>query len=124
MKSIDLSMGRQVEFLLRQDAEVRPGRDSNLVCGPPSGSEVAQFQVHFYQQETMVSPPIKLAILLLLNLYTNPQENADKVTTDSWIFGPVLKRVGEFEASVKKNPLITMGRSIHTARHGHRPKCS
>ena len=67
------------------------------------------FKVHFYQQETMVSPPIKLAIPLLLNLYTNPREDQDKVITDSWVFGPVLKMVGEFEASVKKYPLIAMG---------------
>jgi arylsulfatase len=31
------------------------------------------------------------------------------VITDSWISGPVLKMVGEFEASVKKHPLIAMG---------------
>jgi len=67
------------------------------------------FKVHFYQQETMVSPPIKLAIPFLFNLYTNPREDADKVITDSWIFGPVLKMIGEFDASVKKNPLIAMG---------------
>src|SRR5580692_9443863 len=67
------------------------------------------FEVHFYQQETMVSPPVKLAIPLLFNLYTNPREDQDKVITDSWIFGPVLKMVGEFEASVKKHPLIAMG---------------
>jgi hypothetical protein len=67
------------------------------------------FKEHFNQQETMVSPPIKLAITLLINLYTNPREDQDKVITDSWIFGPVLKMVGEFEASVKKYPLIAMG---------------
>jgi arylsulfatase len=67
------------------------------------------FKVHFYQQETMVSPPVKLAIPLLFNLYTNPREDQDKVITDSWIFGPVLRMVGEFEASVKKYPLIAMG---------------
>ena len=67
------------------------------------------FKVHFYQQETMVSPPVKLAIPLLFNLYTNPREDQDKVITDSWIFGPVLKMVGEFEASTKKYPLIAMG---------------
>ena len=67
------------------------------------------FKVHFYQQDTMVSPPIKLAIPLLFNLYTNPREDTDKVITDSWIFGPVLKMVGEFEASTKKFPLIAMG---------------
>jgi arylsulfatase len=67
------------------------------------------FKVHFYQQETMASPPIKLGIPLLYNLYTNPQENPDKVITDSWIVGPVLKMVGDFEASAKKYPLIAMG---------------
>ena len=67
------------------------------------------FKVHFYQQETMVSPPVKLGIPLLFNLYTNPQENEDKVITDSWIFGPVLKMVADFEESTKKYPLITMG---------------
>ena len=45
----------------------------------------------------------------LLSLYSNPREDQDKVITDSWIFGPVLKMVGEFEASVKKYPLIAMG---------------
>jgi arylsulfatase len=67
------------------------------------------FKVHFYQQETMVSPPLKLSIPLLFNLYTNPREEQDKPAIDSWIIGPVLKMVGEFEASTKKYPLIPMG---------------
>jgi hypothetical protein len=67
------------------------------------------FKVHFYQQETMVSPPIKLGIPLIFNLHTNPREDEDKVITDSWVFGPVLKMVGEFEQSVKRYPLIAMG---------------
>lgn len=67
------------------------------------------YKVHFYQQETMVSPAVKLPIPLLINLYTNPREDADETTLDSWVVGPVLKMVGEFEASVKRNPLIPMG---------------
>jgi arylsulfatase len=67
------------------------------------------FKVHFYQQETMVSPPVKLAIPFLFNLYTNPREDTEKQITDSWVIGPVLKMIGEFEASVKKYPLIAMG---------------
>ena len=67
------------------------------------------FKVHFYQQDTMVSPPVKLAIPFLFNLYTNPREDTDKQITDSWVIGPVLKMVGEFEASTKKHPLIAMG---------------
>jgi arylsulfatase len=67
------------------------------------------FKVHFYQQETMVSPPVKLAIPFLFNLYTNPREDQDKQITDSWVIGPVLKMIGEFEASLKNHPLIAMG---------------
>jgi arylsulfatase len=67
------------------------------------------FKIHFYDQETMISPPVKLGIPLLFNLYTNPQENRDKTTLDSWVIGPALKMVEEFEASVRNFPLIPMG---------------
>jgi arylsulfatase len=67
------------------------------------------FKVHFYQQETMISPPVKLPIPKLFNLYTNPREEDDKVVPDSWIIGPVLKMVGAFEESAKTHPLIPMG---------------
>jgi arylsulfatase len=67
------------------------------------------FKVHFYKQDTMVSPPVKLPIPLLFNLYTNPREDEEKTATDSWVIGPVLKMVAEFEASVKTHPLIAMG---------------
>ena len=36
---------------------------------------------------------------VLFHLYSNPREDQDKVITDSWVFGPVLKMVGEFEAT-------------------------
>jgi arylsulfatase A-like enzyme len=67
------------------------------------------FKLHFYKQDTMVSPPVKLPIPLLFNLYTNPREEEDKPAHDSWVIGPVLKMVAEFEASTKKHPLIAMG---------------
>jgi arylsulfatase len=67
------------------------------------------YKVHFYQQETMVSPAVKLPVPLLLNLYTNPREEEDKPTVDSWVVGPVLRLVAEFEESVKRHPLIPMG---------------
>jgi arylsulfatase len=67
------------------------------------------YKAHFYHQETMVSPALKLGIPHLFNLYTNPREDEAKMAHDSWVVGPVLKMVGEFEASVKKHPLIPMG---------------
>jgi arylsulfatase len=67
------------------------------------------FKVHFYRQDTMVAPAVKLGVPMLFNLYTNPQEDPDKPAIDSWIIGPVLKMVGAFEASTKAQPLIPMG---------------
>jgi arylsulfatase len=67
------------------------------------------YKVHFYQQETMASPAVKLPIPLLFNLYTNPREDEEKPALDTWVIGPVLKVVAAFEESVKKHPLIPMG---------------
>ena len=67
------------------------------------------YKVHFYQQETMVSPPVKLPVPFLFNLYTNPQEDENKPALDTWTIGPVLKMVAAFEESMKKYPLIPMG---------------
>jgi arylsulfatase len=67
------------------------------------------YKVHFYQQETMIAPPVKLPLPFLFNLYTNPQEDETKTILDSWIIGPVLKMIGSFEESTKKYPLIPMG---------------
>jgi len=67
------------------------------------------YKVHFYVQETMVSPAEKLGIPLLFNLYTNPQEDETKPTPESWVIGPVLKATAAFEASLKRHPLIPMG---------------
>jgi arylsulfatase len=67
------------------------------------------FKLHFCQQETMVSPAATLPVPLLLNLYTNPREDPEKPTVDSWVVGPVLKLVGAFEQSARQHPLIPMG---------------
>ena len=82
---------------------------------------MAHFKMHFYQQETMVSPPIKLAITAAVQSL-HPREDTDKVITDSWIFGPVLKMVGDFEASGKKQPFDRDGSArSETCRHSDKP---
>lgn len=66
-------------------------------------------KVRFYQQETMVSPAVKLGVPLLFDLYVNPREEPGKSAVDSWVFGPVPKMVGAFGASTKKFPPIPLG---------------
>jgi len=65
------------------------------------------YKLHFYEQETMFSPPMKLPVPFIINLYTDPRE--EKPTVDTWVVGPMLRVVAEFEASVKEHPLIPMG---------------
>jgi arylsulfatase len=65
------------------------------------------WKLHFYKQDTMFDPPVKLGIPFIINLYTDPRE--EKPTADSWVVTPMLKIVGAFQASTKNNPLIQMG---------------
>lgn len=91
--------------------ESRSARESVLVFCADRLQAVKwrNYKVHFYSQDTMVSPAQKLGIPLLFNLYTNPKEDEAKTSTDSWVIGPVLKAVGSFEQSTKRYPLIPMG---------------
>ena len=55
----------------------------------------------------MFDPPAKYPVPMIYNLFTDPRE--EKPTPDSWVVGPVLKVVGDFDKSVKEHPLIPMG---------------
>jgi arylsulfatase len=95
-------------FLGKTDASAREGIP--IWCAERlQAVKWRQYKVHFYQQDTMISPPVRLPIPFLFNLYTNPREDPDKPTLDTWVIGPVLKIVAAFEESVKKHPLIPMG---------------
>jgi len=65
------------------------------------------WKLHFIRQDTMFDPPAKNPTPTIFNLYTDPRE--EKPTVDTWVVGPMLKIVGDFEQSVKKYPLIPMG---------------
>jgi arylsulfatase len=65
------------------------------------------WKLHFYRQQDMFDPPVKNPVPTVYNLFTDPRE--EKPTTESWVVGPVLKIVDEFEKSLKQYPLIPMG---------------
>jgi len=67
------------------------------------------YKLHFYEQDTMMAPPVKLAVPKLYNLYVNPREEGEKIAHDSWVVGPILRMVGAFEQSTRQHPLIPMG---------------
>lgn len=65
------------------------------------------WKLHFYKQDTMFDPPLKLGIPYIINLYTDPRE--EKPTIDTWVVTPMLKIVNAFQESTKNNPIIPMG---------------
>src|SRR5262249_58709119 len=62
------------------------------------------FKVHFYKQDTMVSPAAKLGIPLLFKLYTNPREDEEKVGTGTRIIGPARKMVAAVRERANEPP--------------------
>jgi arylsulfatase len=65
------------------------------------------WKLHFYKQDTMFAPPVRLGIPFIINLYTDPREETP--TPDSWVITPMLKVVAAFDASVKTHPVVPMG---------------
>jgi len=65
------------------------------------------WKLHFYKQDTMFDPPLKLGIPFIINLYADPRE--EKPTVDTWVVTPMLKTVGAFNATTIDIPLIPMG---------------
>jgi len=68
-----------------------------------------QYKLHFYQQDTMLSPAERLPLPLVINLHENPREDEGKRSFTSWVLGPMLKMVNAFNASLKAHPPIPMG---------------
>ena len=54
-------------------------------------------------------PAVRLGLPKIFNLYANPTEDENKISTDSWVAGPMLKMIGAFEESTKAHPLIPIG---------------
>ena len=63
--------------------------------------------MHLYRQETMIDPPVKNPLPAIYNLYIDPRE--EKPTVATWVVHPMLHMIEEFNASVKRHPLIPMG---------------
>ena len=65
------------------------------------------WKLHFMRQDTMFDPPVQNPVPTIYNLFRDPREETP--TADTWVVAPILKIVGEFNASTKEYPLITMG---------------
>jgi arylsulfatase len=67
------------------------------------------WKAHFTWQDNMYAPALKLPLPKLINLLTDLKEERDVAAHNTWVLDPVVKVIGEFQASLKKYPPIAMG---------------
>jgi hypothetical protein len=69
----------------------------------------------------MYAPPQTLPLPKVINLLTDRKEERDVGAYNSWVAEPVVKIVGEFEASLKQYPPIKLGTRTPTLRRSQLP---
>jgi arylsulfatase len=99
----------QLDFFLgRQDTSKRDGFPA-YVADRLTAVKWRNWKLHFIKQDSMYDVPEKLALPRLYNLLTDLKEERDVGAYNTWVVDPILKIVGEFEASLRKSPPIKLG---------------
>jgi arylsulfatase A-like enzyme len=99
----------QLDFFLgKQENSNREGFIA-YVADRLSAVKWRNWKVHFVWQVNMYDPPLKLPLPKVINLLTDLKEERDVAAFNTWVLEPVVKMVGEFQASLKKYPPIKVG---------------
>jgi len=99
----------QLDFFLgKQENSNREGFPA-FVADRLTAVKWRNWKVHFIKQDNMYDPPLKYPLPRIINLLTDLKEENDVAVQATWVAEPVMKIVGEFEASLKKYPLIKAG---------------
>ena len=95
-------------FLGKQENSNREGFPA-FVANRLSAVKWRNWKMHLIWQENMYDPPKTLPMPKLINLLTDLKEERDVGAKNSWVAEPMMKILGEFEASMKKYPPIKVG---------------
>jgi arylsulfatase len=95
-------------FLGKQESSNREGFPA-YVADRLSAVKWHNWKMHLIWQETASDPPQRLPLPKVINLLTDLKEQRDVLQSNSWVTYPMMKILGEFEASLKKDPPIKPG---------------
>jgi arylsulfatase len=95
-------------FLGKQEHSNREGFPA-YVADRLTAVKWRNWKAHFIWQENMYDPPLKLPVPKLINLLTDLKEERDVCAKNDWVLQPMVKIIGELEASFKKYPPIKVG---------------
>lgn len=101
----------QTDFLLGQTEKSSRDGFPVFVADRLEAVKWHNYKMAFYEaQRDWWTPPTKLGVPKIFDLIKDPtEEYGATLTADAWIGGPVMKIVGEFEASLKKFAPIVPG---------------
>lgn len=99
----------QLDFLLgKQENSNREGFPA-FVANRLAAVKWRNWKMHLIWQVNMYDPPLTLPLPRIINLLTDLKEERDVAAKNSWVAEPMMKILGEFEASMKKYPPIKVG---------------
>ena len=101
----------QSEFLLGKSEQSAREGFPVFVADRLEAVKWRHWKLAFYASERdWWTPATKLGVPQIFDLYADPKEEYPAtLTANAWVAGPMMKMVGEFEASLKKYPPITPG---------------
>jgi arylsulfatase A-like enzyme len=99
----------QLDFLLgKQENSNREGFPA-FVANRLSAVKWRNWKMHLIWQVNMYDLPLTLPLPRIINLLTDLKEERDVAAKNTWVAEPMMKILGEFEASMKKYPPIKVG---------------
>ena len=99
----------QLDFFLgKQQTSNREGFPA-FVADRLTAVKWRNWKMHLIKQDSMYEVPQKLPLPRIINLLTDLKEERDVAAFNTWVAEPMVKIVGQFEASLKKYPPIKIG---------------
>jgi arylsulfatase len=99
----------QLDFLLGKQASSNREGFPAYVADRLSAVKWRNWKMHLIWQESMYDPPQKLPLPKIINLLADLKEERDVLMQNSWVTHPMMKIVGELEASLRRYPPIPVG---------------
>jgi arylsulfatase A-like enzyme len=99
----------QTDFFLGKQARSNREGFPAYVADRLSAVKWRNWKMHLIWQENMYDPPQKLPLPKIINLLTDLKEQRDVLIYSGWVTYPMMKIVGDLEASLKKYPPIATG---------------
>lgn len=100
----------QTGFLTREEKSAREGFPF-YIKGDLRAAKWRNWKLHFFWEPEVNEGKGKLETPYLFNLVSDPKEEMDVLTTNTWVLGPIQKMIRSFQLSFEQHPNTPPGTS-------------